>query len=149
MESVIRAAFGYCFLLFMVRIVGRRPGKQLTPFEFVLIFFIGGLMLSSMVANDRSFSNALVQIVTVAVIHFLIALAKQRIAWFGLLMDGTPIVLLQKRTWRKESMIGMRIADDDVMTAAREQGLLTLDQIEYAVLERNGEISVIPLEQSS
>jgi uncharacterized membrane protein YcaP (DUF421 family) len=149
MDSVLRAAFGYCFLVFMVRIVGRRPGKQMTPFEFVLIFFIGGLTLTSVVNNDRSFSNALVQIVTMACLHFVIALAKVKFPKFGLLIDGTPIVLLGKGQWQNESMLGMRIADDDVMAAARDQGILTLDQIDYAILERNGEISIIPLKEAS
>jgi uncharacterized membrane protein YcaP (DUF421 family) len=148
-ESVVTAAFGYCFLVFMVRIVGRRPGKQMTPFEFVLIFFIGGLTLTSMVGGDRSFSNALVQIITVASLHYCIALAKQRFPRFAILVDGTPVVLLQDARWQTEAMTGMRIADDDVMAAGRDKGLLTLDQIHYAVLERNGEISVIPLEQES
>jgi uncharacterized membrane protein YcaP (DUF421 family) len=42
MGEVIRGAFGYCFVVLMVRLAGRRPGKQMTPFDFVLIFFIGG-----------------------------------------------------------------------------------------------------------
>ena len=54
MAAIFRAAFGYCFLVFMVRIAGRRPGKQITPFEFVLIFFIGGVTLTPMVGDDRS-----------------------------------------------------------------------------------------------
>jgi len=149
MDSVIRAAFGYCFLIFMVRIVGRRPGKQMTPFEFVLIFFIGGLTLTSMVNDDRSFSNALVQIVTVACLHFLIAAVKVRSVWFTLLIDGTPVVLMEKNQWISENMLEMRIADDDVMAAARDKGLLSLEQIDYAVLERNGEISVIQMEEAS
>jgi len=149
MDSVIRAAFGYCFLIFMVRILGRRPEKQMTPFEFVLIFFIGGLTLTSMVNNDRSFSNAIVQIVTVACLHYLIVMVKSKSVWFTLLIDGTPVVLLQKNEWQAENMRGMRIADDDVMAAARDKGLLSLDQIDYAVLERNGEISIIAGEQAS
>ncbi len=56
--SVLRALFGYFFLVFIVRIVGRRPGKQLTPFEFILIFFLGGLMLTAIVAQDSSVTNA-------------------------------------------------------------------------------------------
>jgi uncharacterized membrane protein YcaP (DUF421 family) len=54
MSAVLRAAYGYLFLVFIVRVVGRRPGKQMTPFEFVLIFFIGGLMLTAMVGDDAS-----------------------------------------------------------------------------------------------
>jgi uncharacterized membrane protein YcaP (DUF421 family) len=88
-----------------------------------------------------------VQIITVACLHFLTAAVKQRLRTFGLLVDGTPIVLLKNRQWQDESVMGMRIADDDVMAAARDTSLLTLDQIQHAVLERNGEISVIPLEQ--
>ena len=48
---IARAAFGYLFLVLIVRIVGRRPGKQLTPFEFVLIFYLGGLMLTGMLSG--------------------------------------------------------------------------------------------------
>ena len=47
MAAVVRAFVGYFFLVFVVHIVGRRPGKQMTPFEFVLIFFIGGLALTA------------------------------------------------------------------------------------------------------
>ncbi len=121
----------------------------MTPFEFVLIFFIGGLTLTSVVNNDRSFSNALVQIVTMACLHFVIAALKGISPAFGLIVDGTPIVLLQKGQWQTESMSGMRIADDDVMATARDQGLMTLDQIDYAILERNGEISVVPVKEGN
>ena len=59
------------------------------------------------------------------------------------LTDGTPLVLLEKGHWRPDAMKGMRIADDDVMAMARDKELKTLDEIEYAILERNGEISII------
>ncbi len=51
MAAVLRAFFGYLFLVMVVRIVGRRPGKQMTPFEFVLVFFIGGLALTAIVGT--------------------------------------------------------------------------------------------------
>ena len=141
--------FGYCFLVLIVRTVGRRPGKQITPFEFILVFFMGGVTLTSMVADDRSLTNALVQITAVASMHYLVAALKQRFPRFGLVSDGTPLVLLAKGEWQVETMSRMRIQDDDVLAMARDQGLERLDQIEYAVLERNGEISIIPAEENS
>lgn len=144
MNAVFRSIFGYCFLVFMVRVVGRRPGKQMTPFEFVLIFFIGGLTLTPLVGDDRSISNALLSIMTIGVTHFLIAWLKQRSPRFGRLVDGTPLVLLEHGRWHTETMANMAIQDDDVMAMARDQGLKSLEQIEYAFLERNGEISIIP-----
>ncbi len=127
----------------MVRVVGRRPGKQMTPFEFVLIFFIGGLTLTSVVGDEASFSNAVCQIMTIAVLHYLISWVRTKSSSFARLSDGTPLVLLENGQWRPNAMSGMRIADDDVMAAARDKQISSLDEIEYAVLERNGEISII------
>ncbi|MCU1261681.1 MAG: hypothetical protein JWO80_4566 [Bryobacterales bacterium] len=66
MAAFLRAIFGYLFLVLMVRVAGRRPGKQITPFEFVLIFYMGGVTLTAMVANDRSLTNAMLQIASIA-----------------------------------------------------------------------------------
>lgn len=136
--------FGYCFLVFMVRIVGRRPGKQMTPFEYILIFFMGGVTLTPMVGDDRSISNALLSIMSIGITHFAIAWLKQHYPRFGRLVDGTPLILLEKGRWHKETLVNMAIQDDDVMAMARDQGLKALDEIEYAFVERNGEISIIP-----
>jgi uncharacterized membrane protein YcaP (DUF421 family) len=56
----------YLFLVLIVRVVGRRPGKQLTLFEFVLIFYLGDLTLTGMVGNEASLTNAICQTLTVA-----------------------------------------------------------------------------------
>jgi uncharacterized membrane protein YcaP (DUF421 family) len=148
MAAVFRAAFGYCFLVLIVRSAGRRPGKQITPFEFVFVFFVGGVTLTPMVGNDRSFINALCVIMTIALMHYSIAWAKQRWPAFGRVVDGTPLVLLKDKEWQIETMKKMRLQDDDVMAMARDKGLKTLDEIEYAILERNGEISIIEAEKS-
>ena len=145
--SVFRAAFGYCFLILIVRIVGRRPGKQITPFEFVLIFYLGGLTLTGMVANEISLTNALCQIVTIAVCHYCIALARAKWPQVARILDGTPLVLLEHKQWRQETLKGMKVTDDDVMAVARVQGLRNLDEIDTAVLERNGMISVLEAEK--
>ena len=146
MAAVIRAVFGYFFLVFMVRVVGRRPGKQMNPFEFVLIFFIGGLALTFIVSDDQSLSNAFIQILTIALSHLALVLLRQRFPRFALLLDGSPLLLLSKGQWHKETMQGMLIQPDDVMTAARDNGISSLEEIEYAILERNGEITIIAAE---
>jgi len=144
MGEVIRGAFGYCFLVFMVRLVGRRPGKQMTPFDFVLIFFIGGITLTPMVGQDRSFINAISIITTIAATHFVLVLLRNRFPTMGRILDGTPLVLLEKGKWRTETMKRMRIEDQDVIAMARDQGLMRIEQVDYAILERNGEISIVP-----
>lgn len=144
MAAVFRAVFGYLFLVLMVRVVGRRPGKQMAPFDFVLIFFIGGLTLTSMVADDRSLTNAFVQIITVACVHFLLIQLRRRSRRFGLFIDGTPLMLVSKGRWFDETLRKESFARDDVMAAVRQAGLKLPEDIDYAVLERSGAITVIP-----
>jgi uncharacterized membrane protein YcaP (DUF421 family) len=61
----------------------------------------------------------------------------------GILLDGTPLMLLNKGQLQSESMLRMGIQDDDIMAVARGQGIRSPTQIDYAVLERNGEISIV------
>jgi uncharacterized membrane protein YcaP (DUF421 family) len=144
MDAVFRAVLGYLFLILIVRVVGRRPGKQLTPFEFVLIFFIGGLALTAIVGDERSFTNAVCQIIAIALTHYLISWARSRSPRFARVVDGTPLILLEHASWRTQTLEKMHINDTDVMFAARDHGIATLDGIECAILERNGDVSVIP-----
>jgi uncharacterized membrane protein YcaP (DUF421 family) len=149
MAAVFRAIFGYFFVVLMVRVVGRRPGKQMAPFDYVLIFFIGGLTLTGMVGNDRSLTNALVQIITVAFCHFLLILIRRRSRHFGLFLDGTPLVLFGKNRWYDESLEHESFSRDDVLAAVREKGLTNVHDIRWAVLERSGAISAMPERESS
>ncbi len=143
---ILRAIFGYLFLVLIVRIVGRRPGKQLTPFEFVLIFYLGGLTLTGMVGQEASLTNAVTQILVVALCHYILAWLRYRFNSIQQLLDGSPLILLEKGQWRSETLAHMRILDDDVMDMARGDGILDLGGIQCAILESFGEITIVPKE---
>lgn len=114
MCAVLRAYFGYIFLVFMVRLVGRRPGKQKTPFEYVLIFFIGGLGLTALVGNDASLTNALLEIIAIGLADYSIAWIRYRSRRVARLVDGTPLILLKDGQWRRQTLSYMRIQVGDV-----------------------------------
>lgn len=148
LAAIGRAIFGYFFLVFLLRVVGRRPGKQLTPFEFVLVFFLGGLMLTGIVATDVSVTNAWCQILAIAAGHLILVTVRTRSQRFAKLLDGTPLILLEGSIWRERTLNKMRISKADVMSVVRDQNLRVFGQVKTAVLERNGEISIISREDS-
>ena len=147
MHTILYAIFGYLFLLMTVRILSRRPGAQLTPFEFVLVFLVGGVVILATVDDDRSVTNCLGGILTIGLMHQSVAFLKQRHKKIGAFLDGTPLLLLENGKWRTDVMKRMKLQDTDVMNSARTKGIKTLDEIQYAVLERNGAISVIKYEE--
>ena len=147
MAAVFRAIFGYLFLILMVRVVGRRPGKQITPFEFILIFFLGGLTLTGMVGDEVSLTNAFCQIVTVACCHYAIVWLRTKSPRMARLFDGTPLRLIDGGQYRVRTMAQMRVQKADLMAMARDQGMKSITDVELAVLERNGQISLIKKEE--
>jgi uncharacterized membrane protein YcaP (DUF421 family) len=143
LPTILHAIFGYFFLLLIVRVLSRRPGGQLTLFEFVIVFLIGGVIILSTVGKDRSIVNCGTAIITVGLMHYSVSAIKSRFPGFGAIVDGTPLTLLKNDEWQLEVMKGMRIDPEDVMAAARTKGVNSIHDVAYAVLERNGAISII------
>lgn len=143
MYTIVHAIVGYFLLLLTVRVLVRRPGAQLTPFEFVIIFLIGGVIILATVGDDRSVTNCTCGIITIGLVHRVVAAARSRSERLRAWIDGRPMVLLRGGQWQLEAMEGLRIDPDDVMAAARAKGIRSLSEIKYAAVERNGSISII------
>ena len=90
----------------------------------------------------RSMVGALLGVTTVGMNHIFVAWLKQRAIWFRKFADGTPIPVIEQGNWNEERMKKMRLQEQDVMSAARNKGIGSLDDIDMAVVERNGEISI-------
>lgn len=147
MATIIHAVVGYLFLLLVVRVLSRRPGGQLTLFEFVIVFLIGGVIILSTVGKDRSVTNCATAILTVGLMHWTVSGLKSRFPRLGAIVDGTPLTLLKNGEWQNEVMHGMKIDPEDVMAAARTKGVSSIHDVAYAILERNGAISIIKNEK--
>lgn len=146
MATIIHAVIGYVLLTLVVRVLTRRPGAQMTLFEFVIVFLMGGVIILSTVGNDRSMTNCCCAILAVASMHRLVSGLKIRYPRFGTALVGTPLVLVRKGELQERVMVGMNLAPEDIMASARLNGLRSFDQIDYAILERNGGISIIKKE---
>lgn len=143
MNTIIHAAFGYFFLLLTVRVLVRRPGAQMTTFEFVLVFLIGGVIILSTVGDDPSMTNCFGGVLTICLMHRMVSFFKMRSDSLSKIVDGRPLVLLKDGRWQTEIMRKMHLQDDDVMASGRTKGAKSLANLKYAILERNGAISVI------
>jgi uncharacterized membrane protein YcaP (DUF421 family) len=143
MGTVLRAIVAYWFLVVVIRALPRRPGGQMTPFELVLIFLFGGMSIQAVVADDRSLINAFAGVAAIAMMHVVVSTLKQRFPSFGRLVDGTPVLVFENGDWNRKRMKDHGVQESDIMAAARGRGLEREEQIKYAVVERNGEISVI------
>jgi uncharacterized membrane protein YcaP (DUF421 family) len=145
MDSVLRAVAIYVILLVIFRISGKRSLAQITTFDFVLLLIIGEATQQALLGEDFSMTNAFVVIVTLVGVDIGLSLLKGRSKTLERVMDDLPLVIVEDGRPLQARMDKARVDQSDVLTAARElQGLERMDQIKYAVLERNGGISIIP-----
>src|SRR6476646_5956338 len=145
MDAVLRALAVYLFLMIIFRIAGRRTLMQMTSFDFVLLLIISEATQNAMIGNDYSVTNGFLVILTLVGVDILLSLVKRRFPHVETWLDGKPMVLVSNGRPLKDRMAQARVDEADVLQAARErQGLARMDDIDYAVLEISGGISVIP-----
>jgi len=120
----------------------------MTLFEFVLIFLMGGIIILSTVGNDRSVTNCTCAVIAVGLLHRAIAWAKSRSQRIGVILDGTPLTIIRRGEWQQEVIRGMKLRPEDLEAAARSANVTRVEDIGYAILERNGRISIFPKEDA-
>ena len=145
MESVIRGVVVYAFLLLMFRLSGRRTLSQTSDFELVLLLIISETTQQAMVANDHSVTNAFLLIMTLVGTGILLSVLKRRSYTLEKWLDGLPCAVVLDGVMHREWMDKLRVKPEEILGAAREhQGLERMDQIKHAVVEPNGDISIVP-----
>jgi uncharacterized membrane protein YcaP (DUF421 family) len=145
MESIIRAVMIYFFLLLVTRISGRRTMGEMTAFDFVLLLVIGEATQQGLLGQDFSTMNAYIVIATLVSLDIGLSLLKRASPTVEKWIDGLPTVLVKNGKEFSDRMKKARVDREDILEAARRsQGLASFDEIEHAVLERDGDISIVP-----
>jgi uncharacterized membrane protein YcaP (DUF421 family) len=147
MDIVLRSIGFYLVLLLFLRITGKRALAQVTSFDFVLLLIIAEAVQQGLVGEDYSMTTALLAVLTLVTLDILLSIAKRRSRRLESWVESRPLVLVENGRVNEERMQWSRVDVDDILESARElRGLWRLDQIRYAVLERDGVISIIPKE---
>ena len=144
MDLAIRATVLFFFVFLLTRIIGRRELSSLEPFDLILLIVIGDAIQQGLTQDDYSVTGALIVIGTFAILQILVSYLSFRFPRLRPTLDGEPIVVVQDGRAIEKNMKRERITVDEVMVAARQEQVASLDRIAWAVLETSGKISVIP-----
>jgi uncharacterized membrane protein YcaP (DUF421 family) len=143
MDIVFRAIMIFAFLLFMTRIVGRRELSSLEPFDLILLIVIGDLVQQGVTQSDHSVTGAILAAGTFGVLTVVVSYVSFRFPRLRPVIEGEPMILLQEGKPIERNLRRERITLGELAAAARQQGLPSLDRVQWAVLETGGRISFI------
>ncbi|MBM7354310.1 DUF421 domain-containing protein [Lelliottia amnigena] len=147
MEMVFRAIAIYLILLVVFKIAGRRALLQMTSFDLILLLIISEATQQALLGNDFSVTGAMLTIVTLVTVDILFGIMKKYISGAESLLDGSPVILLENGLPLSDKLKKVDVSCDDILVAARQNhGITEFSKIKYAILERNGHISIIPVD---
>ncbi|HSJ46341.1 MAG TPA: YetF domain-containing protein [Euzebyales bacterium] len=148
MDAIARALAVYLFLLVLFRVSGKRTLAEASNFDFVLLLIVAEATQQALLGDDFSVTNSILIITTLFLTDVAATWLKNRSDRFDRLIDGLPVLLMDRGAVLHSNLDEHRINVNDILEEARrDHGLRSLEDIEYAVLERSGDISVIPRTQ--
>jgi uncharacterized membrane protein YcaP (DUF421 family) len=144
MDLVIRAVAVFTFIFIVTRLVGRRELSTLEPFDLILLVVMGDLVQQGVTQDDYSVTGALIVISTMALMTVTFSYLNFRFRPLRRVMDGEPVVLLENGRPIERNLRRERLTVEEIEEKARLSQVESLDDVRLAVLETNGDISIIP-----
>jgi uncharacterized membrane protein YcaP (DUF421 family) len=144
MDLVIRAAFLFAFVYLLTRVVGRRELSSLEPFDVILLVMIGDLMQQGITQNDFSVTGAVLVGGTIGLMTVAVSYVSFRFPRLRPALDGEPVIVVEDGKPIERNLRRNRISSEELASAARQNGYGSIDDIRWAVLETNGQLSFIP-----
>ncbi len=143
----VRTVILYAVSILAMRLMGKRQVGQLQPYEFVLIMLIADLASAPMEYMGTPLVYGLVPIVTLVLVQGVVAILNMKFTWARRMLCGGPSVIIRHGTIQYEEMKRMCYSLSDLMEELRAKGFLNVSQIEAAILETNGTLSVFTQSQ--
>jgi uncharacterized membrane protein YcaP (DUF421 family) len=143
MDLVLRAAVAFLFVLFLTRIIGRRELSSLEPFDLIMLVMIGDLVQQGVTQNDFSLTGMLLVGGTIGVLTVLVSYAGWKFPFLRPALEGAPLIVVQDGEPILRNLARNRITVEEVFAEARREGIATLADVEWAVLETSGRITFI------
>ena len=141
---LIRTVILYAIVLFTIRIMGKSELSKMSPFQLVVIFMIAELAAIPIESSTASLINGAVAIFALLFLQVLISLLSIKSERAKNFFNGKPSVLVEKGAINEKELKSLRISINDLMEQLRIGNAPSLAEVEYAIMESNGELSIIP-----
>jgi len=147
MDTVFRVTLIYFFLLFGMRVLGKREFGQLSPHEFVILLIIPEMVSSLLNQNDRSLTNAILGTCTIFALIFVTSLLTHRYPKVERIVADAETVLAHKGKFFDDNLNKERVTPEEILAEAHKSGVDSVEGIRWAILESDGKIAIVPEKQ--
>src|ERR671938_607750 len=130
MDIVLRAIFLYAFIVFVMRVIGRRELSSMTPFDLILLIVLGDAIQQGLTQDDYSVTGAVLAVATIATLQVFTSYLSFRSKRARTVLEGEPIVIVDHGQLVESNLKRERMTLDEVVEEARQQEISSLDEVE-------------------
>ena len=139
---IFRTTFFYFFILIAYRIMGKREVGQLGIIDLIISILIAELAAMSIENHKESIFLTIVPITILVIIEVVLAFISVKSKKLKITLEGKPVLLICNGKINYKELIRQRYTMDDLLVSLRQQSIKSIDEVEYAILEANGKLSV-------
>jgi uncharacterized membrane protein YcaP (DUF421 family) len=144
LDLVLRAFVVFAFIYLLTRIVERRELGSAEPFDVILLVVVGDLVQQGVTQSDYSLTGAILVISTFTLLTVFVSFVSVKVPLLRPVLDGDPLILVENGKPNIANLKRQRLDLGEVLAEARLQQVTRLEDIQWAILESSGQISVIP-----
>lgn len=142
-QIIYKTILCYFFILFCLKIMGKREIGEISAFDIVVFFIISELFSLSLNEPEHSILRSIIPVSIIVLLQLVTALISLYVPKFRSLMEGKKSYLIYKGVIQQNEMKRQRYTIEDLMAQLRMKEIQTPQDVEYAILENNGELTII------
>lgn len=143
LHVIVSSAVVYLFITLAIRIFGKKELAQLSVLDLVFILLISNAVQNAMVGSDTSLSGGLIAAGTLFLLNFVFKYLLYRSRKLTRLLEGEPVILVSEGSINDQNLRKLRITTDELLEAIREHGVQSIQDVNLAILEVDGNISIL------
>lgn len=143
LKIILTSVSVYIFIVFAIRLLGKNELAQLSVIDLVFILLISNAVQNAMVGTNSSLGGGIVAATSLFIVNYLFKRIMYRFPEFNKLIQGEPLLLIYHGIINKKNMTKSKISMEEIMEVIREHGVEAVEQVDLAVLEVDGNISVM------
>jgi uncharacterized membrane protein YcaP (DUF421 family) len=143
MDIALRALFLYAFVILVMRVIGRRELSSLSAVDLVLLIVLGDAIQQGLTQDDYSVTGAVIAVSTIAAVQVGSSYLGFRSSRARKVLEGEPIVIVQDGKLIDKNLKRERMTSDEVAEEMRMQQIASFDEVQWAIVENNGQISFV------
>lgn len=139
-----RTVIIYAILTLTMRIMGKRQLGELDVGEFVITILLSEIASLPITNPEKSLISAILPMVTLAILEISSSTLILKFPKIKKILSSKPTILISRGQMNRDEMRKVRISIEDLITQIRQNGIFDLEEVDYAILEENGKMSIIP-----